>query len=64
MRRSYGMKRRTFLQALLSLPALAGVRLPEQEEEPPEIIYTDSEGRTPTELAPLADGTANIEYQA
>jgi hypothetical protein len=57
------LPRRTFLHALLGLPALATLRLPAQQEEQEPIIYTDSQATPPEQLAPLAEGAAIVVYQ-
>lgn len=60
------MRRRTFLQALLALPALALPKVAQQPQTTDQgIRYTDSEGRTHAQLAPLYDGErkeGGIEY--
>ncbi len=62
------MRRRSFLKALLA-PLV--VTLPRPEKTPAKQqttpLYSDSDGRTNTQLAPLHDGntqSGGIEYQA
>ena len=59
------MRRRTFLKALLSAPALT-LRPPKQEPPAPRVTYTDSQGNSAATLAALSDGlktSGGVEYQ-
>ena len=57
------MRRRTFIKALIGMPTLPLLRPQPQQ---PSAGYTDSNNRTPAQLAALHDGNTKaggVEYQ-
>lgn len=59
------MKRRTFIQSLLVAPIAPIVKKPPRQADPAP-AYTDSNGRSAAELAPLHDGqrtSGGVVYQ-